>query len=64
MSQESKDKKQRIGSKGKATVQAQAAEAERRQRWANLREELDRFAAALPPFDDSAALIRQDRESH
>ena len=27
-----------------------------------LRKELDKFAASLPPLDDSAPLIRADRE--
>ena len=43
-------------------LEAEAAEAERRRRLSNLRKELERFRAALPPLDDSAPLIRRDRE--
>jgi len=39
-----------------------ATEAERLQNFAALRKDLDRFAASLPPLDDSAPLIREDRE--
>ena len=35
---------------------------ERRQRLANLRMNLDKLAASLPAMDDSAPLIRRDRE--
>ena len=41
---------------------AVAAEAEHRRRLSGLRKVLERFRAALPPLDDSAPLIRQDRE--
>ena len=44
------------------TLEAEAAEAERRRSLSGLRKELERFRAALPPLDDSAPLIRQDRE--
>jgi hypothetical protein len=40
----------------------QPLHAERRRQLSNLRKELDRFAASLPPLDDSAPLIREDRE--
>jgi hypothetical protein len=43
-------------------LETEAAEAERLRQLGNLREELDRFAATLPPLDDSTPLIRQDRE--
>jgi plasmid stability protein len=43
-------------------LEKQASEAERLRRLSNLRDELDRFAASLPPLDDSAPLIREDRE--
>jgi len=39
-----------------------AVEAGRRRQLVGLRRELDRFAATLPPLDDSAPLIRRDRE--
>jgi hypothetical protein len=45
-------------------LEAEAAEFERRKRVAGWRKELDRFAATLPPMDDSAPLIRQERERH
>jgi hypothetical protein len=43
-------------------VQSMAAEAERRRQLRNVRIELDRFAATLPPLDDSTPLIRRDRD--
>ena len=43
-------------------LETEAAEAERRRQVSNLGKELDRFAASLPPVDDSAPLIRADRE--
>ena len=43
-------------------LEAEAAEAERRRHLTTLRKELDRFAASLPPLDDSVPLIRRDRE--
>lgn len=44
------------------TLEAEAAEVERRRRLGELRNELERFAASLPAMDDSTPLIRQDRE--
>lgn len=43
------------------TLQTEAAEVERRKRLSDVRKELERFVAALPPLNDSASLIRQDR---
>lgn len=43
------------------TLEAEAAEVERRRRMGALRKELDRFAESLPVLDDSAPMIRQDR---
>ncbi len=43
-------------------LEAESAETERRRQLMNLRKELDRFAASLPPLDESAPLIRRDRE--
>ncbi len=43
-------------------LETAAAEGERRRQLKSLRKELDRFAASLPPLDDSAPLIRRDRE--
>ena len=44
-------------------LEAEAAQAERRRDLLALRKDLDRFAARLPPMEDSAPLIREDRES-
>ena len=35
---------------------------EKRTKLRQLRKEIERFAASLPPLDDSAPLIRADRE--
>jgi len=43
-------------------LETEAAEAERLRQFGDLRKELDRFAASLAPLDDSAPLIRRDRE--
>lgn len=43
------------------TLETEAAEAERRRQLGDLRKELERFAASLPPLGDSAPLIREDR---
>jgi hypothetical protein len=43
-------------------LEMEAAEAERLRQFGDLRKELERFAATLPPLDDSAPLIRRDRE--
>jgi hypothetical protein len=42
-------------------LEAEVVELKRRKSAAEWRKELDRFAASLPPMDDSAPLIRQDR---
>ena len=44
------------------SVEMEAAQAERRRRLGDVREELERFRASLPPLDDSAPLIRRDRQ--
>jgi hypothetical protein len=44
------------------TLETEAAEAERRRQLKDLRKELERFAASLPPLDDSAPLIRIHRD--
>lgn len=59
---EAKRKRRSLNSEIILALQTEAAEAERRRQLSNLREELDRFAASLPPVDDSAPLIRADRE--
>ena len=43
-------------------LETEAAEAERLRRLRDLGAELERFRESLPPLDDSAPLIRQDRE--
>jgi hypothetical protein len=43
-------------------LETEAAKAERRRQLSNLRKKLERFAASLPPLDESAALIRADGE--
>jgi hypothetical protein len=43
-------------------LETKAAEAARRRPSSVLRKELERFRAGLPPLDDSAPLIRRDRE--
>ena len=43
-------------------LEAEAAEAGRRRQLSNGRKELERFAATLPPLDDSTPLIRRDRQ--
>jgi len=42
--------------------EAEAAEFERRKRAAKWRKDVERFAASLPPVEDSAPLIRQERQ--
>lgn len=42
-------------------LQAEAVELERRRKWQTLRTELDQFVDSLPPSNNSAALIRQNR---
>ena len=44
------------------TLEAEAVQVARRRRLGELRNELERFAASLPPLNDSAQLIRQDRQ--
>ena len=43
-------------------LETEAAEADRLRQLRDLGKELERFRASLPPLDDSAPLIRQDRE--
>jgi hypothetical protein len=43
-------------------LETEAAEAERRRMIGSLRKQLDQFAASLPPMDESASLIRADRD--
>ena len=59
---EAKRKRRSLNSEIIQALQAEAVEAERRRQLSKLRKELDKFAASLPPLDDSASLIRADRE--
>ena len=43
-------------------LEASAAEAGNRRQLSAGRKELERFAASLPPLDDSTPLIRRDRQ--
>jgi len=59
---EAKSKRRSLNSEIIGALETEAAEAERRRQLRKLRKELDRFAGSLPALDDSAALIRADRE--
>jgi hypothetical protein len=59
---EAKNNRRSLNSEIIRALETEAAEAERRRQLRNLRKELDRFAAALPMLDESAPLIRADRE--
>jgi predicted nucleic acid-binding protein len=58
---EAKRNRRSLNSEIIQALETEAAEAERRRQLGNLRKELDRFAASLPPLDDSVPLIRGDR---
>ena len=58
---EAKKKRRSLNAEIIQALETEAAEAERRRQLGNLRKELDRFAASLPPLDDSVPLIRGDR---
>jgi plasmid stability protein len=62
MKREAKRKRRSLNAEIIQALETEAAEAERRRQLSNLRKELDRFAASLPPLDDSVPLIRADRE--
>jgi len=59
---EAKRKRRSLNSEIIRALEAEAVETERRRQLGKLRKELDKFAASLPPLDDSAPLIRADRE--
>ena len=61
MKREAKTKRRSLNAEIIQALETEAAEAERRRQLSNLRKELDRFAASLPPLDDSVPLIRADR---
>jgi len=62
MKREAKKKRRSLNSEIIQTLEAEAGELDRQRRLTNLRKDLDRFAASLPPLDDSASLIRKDRD--
>ena len=62
MKREAKQQGRSLNAQIIRALEADVAELERRRRLAELRKELDRFAASLPPLEDSAPLIREDRQ--
>jgi plasmid stability protein len=62
MKREAKRSRRSLNAEIIKALETESAEAERRRQLTNLRKELDRFAASLPPLGDSAPLIRRDRE--
>jgi hypothetical protein len=59
---EAKKKRRSLNAEIILALETAAAEAERRRRFSGVRTELDRFAASLPPIDDTVNLIRADCE--
>ncbi len=59
---EAKRNKRSLNAEIIRTLEMEATEAEHRRRLSGVRKELERFAAALPPLDDSVPLIRRERE--
>ena len=59
---EAKRKRRSLNSEIIQALETEAAEAERRRQLSKGLRELEAFAASLPPQDDSAPLIREDRE--
>jgi hypothetical protein len=62
MKREAKRKRRSLNAEIIQALERESVEAQRRRRLTNLRKGLDRFAASLPPLDDSAPLIRRNRE--
>ena len=62
MKREAKKHKRSLNSEILQALENEAAEAERRRQLGALRKRLDRFAASLPPLENSAPLIRKDRD--
>src|SRR5260370_37668016 len=60
--QEAKRKRRSLNSEIIQALETEAAEAERRRQLGKFRKELDNFAASVPPVEDRAPLIREDRE--
>lgn len=62
MKREAKQQGRSLNAQIIRALEADVAELEQRRRLAGVRKERDRFAASLPPLEDSAPLIRQDRQ--
>jgi hypothetical protein len=62
MKREAKEQGRSLNAQIVRALESEAAEVERRRRLAGARKDLARFAASLPPMDDSTPLIRQGRE--
>ena len=60
---EAKRKRRSLNAEIIRALESEAEEAEHRRQLGNLRAELDRFAASLPPLGESAPLIREDRSA-
>ena len=61
MKREAKRERRSLNAQIIQVLETEGAEAARRRQLSNLRKELERFAASLPPLDDSVPLIRGDR---
>lgn len=59
---DAKRKKRNPDAEPGPALEMEADKAERSGRLADVRKELEKFAASLPPLDDSALIIRQDRK--
>ena len=59
---EAKENRRSLNAEIIEALASEAAEVERRRRLSRLRKDLARFRASLQPLDDSAPLIRRDRE--
>lgn len=62
MKREAKQQGRSLNAQIIRVLESDTAELERRRRLPGLRKELNRFAESLPPLEDSAPLIRQDRQ--
>src|ERR1035437_7351730 len=61
MKREAKRERRSLNAQIIQVLETEGAEAERRRQLSDLRKELDRSAAPLPPLGDSVPLIRGDR---
>ena len=62
MKREAKRKRRSLNSEIIQLLETEAAESERRRQLSKALKELEAFAASVRPQDDSAPLIREDRE--